>query len=173
MPTEYNKLKHDCARLGLSAKGTKQVLSERLDRFSRGDTEQKIFTGETDNKDISPEEIIVDNPTKPQDQIVAPNEDEHAKIAWEAQWEKIKARLELILAGRAQYFLQENAPGNYSVVFKGGARQSECVNVSAGINTIAKIAATFVSPAIIAPRTGGDTPEMAMKRFEENNPMRT
>ena len=171
MPTEYNKLKHDCARLGLSAKGTKQVLSERLDRFSKGETEQKIFTGETDNKDISPEEVIVDS--KAQDQIVAPNEDEHAKIAWETQWEKIKRRLELILAGRAQYFLQENAPGNYSIVFKGGARQSECINVTAGIPTIEKIAATFVSPTIIAPSTGGDTPEMAMKKFEQSHPIRT
>ena len=167
----YNKLKQECARLGLSANGKMPILAERLDRFMRGDVNQKTFTGETDNKDISPDEIIVDNPTKAQDQIVIPNEDEHAKIAHKVEWDKIKRRLELIFAGRVQYYLQENAPNNYSVVFKGGARQSECINISAGIGMIEKIAYTFVSRVMIAPPTGGDTVEMAIKRFEskQNN----
>lgn len=163
---KYPRLKQECARLGLSGKGNKAVLMERLDRFVRGDVELKEFTAETDDKDISPEEIVVDNPTKAQDQIVIPNEDEHAKIAHKVEWDKIKRRLELIFAGRVQYYLQENAPNNYSVVFKGGARMSECINISAGIGIIEKIAYTFVSRTNIATNTGGDTVEMAVKRFE-------
>ena len=162
----YNKLKQECARLGLSAKGKREILAERLDRFMRGDVSEKTFTGETDNKDITPDEIVVDNPTIAQDQIVIPNEDEHAKIAHAVEWDKIKKRLELIFAGRVQYYLQENAPNNYSVVFKGGARMSECINISAGIGMIEKIAATFVSRTNVATRTGGDTVEQAIKRLE-------
>lgn len=169
----YNKMKSDCARLGLSSRGNKQELSERLDRFSRGEESQKIFVAETDNKDISPEEIVVENPEATQDQIIIPNEDEHAKVIHATEWNTIKARLDIIFAGRVQFYLQENCPNNYSVVFKGGARQSECINISAGIKTIEKIAMGFVAPAIIAPVTGGDTPEMAIKNFEKRNPMRT
>lgn len=163
----YNKLKQECARLGLSAKGNRALLADRLDRFMRGDVGLKTFTGETDNKDISPDEIVVDNPTIAQDQIVTPNEDEHSKIAHEVEWDKIKRRLELVFAGRVQYYLQENAPNNYSVVFKGGARMSECINITAGIGMIEKIAYKFVSRTMIAPVTGGDTAEMAIKRFED------
>ena len=163
---KYQELKTECARLGLSGKGSRQELSGKLDRFLRGDAEQKSFVAEDDNASISPEKVIVENPTKQQGQILADNDTHFGVMAHKADWNKLSTKLDIIFAGRVQYFLQENAPDNYSVVFKGTARRSECINLTAGHKTIEKMAMQFVSRAVIAPKTGGDTPAQAMSKFE-------
>lgn len=163
----YTKLKTECARLGLGGSGTKQELSIKLDRFLKGEETQKEYVAETDNSDVSPDEVIGDE-SKSQGQILLENEDElnTRKVEHETEWEKIKARLDLIFAGRVQFYLQENCPGNYSVVFKGTARQSESINITAGIKTIERIALQYVRPTSVYITQGGDTPEQAMKKFE-------
>lgn len=165
---KYNELQKECARLGLNGKGTREELSSRLDRFVKGDEEQKTFVGEDDNAEVCPEEVIAENPTIEQDQILANNELDAAKMAHEAEWEKLKIKLDLIFTGRVQFFLQENCKDNYSVVFKGLARRSECINISAGHKTIVAEAYRYVGKHYIASKSGGDTPEQAMKKFEAN-----
>lgn len=162
----YKELQKECARLGVNGRGTRAELAGRLDSFIRGDVEQKIFVAEDDNSDISPDEVVAENPTVTQDQILANNDIDHAKMAHEADWDKLKNKLDIIFAGRVQYFLQKNSENNYSVVFKGMARKSECINLTAGHKTIEKEAIRYVGRVFIAPPTGGDTPEIAMKKFE-------
>lgn len=161
----YKDLQKECARLGINGKGTRQDLCNKLDRFLKGEEEQKTFVGETDNSAVSPEEVEA-NPTIKQDQILANNELDAVKLAHEAQWDKLKVKLDLIFAGRVQYFLQENSPNNYSVVFKGLIRRSECINLTAGHKTIEKEALRYIGRAQLASPTGGDTPEQAMNKFE-------
>jgi len=167
----YNEMKTECARLGLNAKGSKQELAERLDRFERGDDAQKVYVAEEDNSTVSPDEVVAENPTVDQSQILVPDELEQKRVVHETEWDKIKARLDIIFAGRVQYFLQENCPNNYSIVFKGAARRSECINITAGEKTILQMAQKFVSPTKgIYITKGGDTPEEAMKKFQDANP---
>lgn len=161
----YKELQSECARLGIGGKGTTSELSNRLDRFLKGDEQQKIFVGEDDNADVSPDEVIA-NPDKPQDQILANNELDEAKLRHEADWDSLKAKLDIIFVGRVQYFLQENSTNNYSVVFKGTLRRSECINLTAGHKTITSIAAKYVGRGELASKTGGDTPSQAMTKFE-------
>lgn len=163
---DYRALQQECARLGLNGKGTRQELSEKLDRFLNGEETQKVFVGEGDNADISPDEIVVENPEVKQDQILAVSEADEAKLRHEAQWEKLSIKLNLIFAGRVQFFLQTNSPGNYSVVFKGSVRRSECINLTAGHKTIEREAMRYIGRAAPASPTGGDTPDQAMKKFE-------
>ena len=167
----YNEMKTECARLGLGASGTKSELSERINKFIRGDESQKIYTGEDDNSDISPDEIKVENPKVENKQILANNDLDARKKTHDANWESLSRKLDIIFAGRVQYFLQENCPNNYSVVFKGAARRSECINITAGEKTIIQMAQKFVSPTKgIYITKGGDTPEEAMKKFQDANP---
>lgn len=168
---KFNELQKECARLGLGGQGTKADLQKRLDGFLKGDVSEKVFTAEDDNIDISPEEIEIKNPTVENKQILANNELDARKIAHEAKWESLSRKLDIIFAGRVQYFLQENCPNNYSVVFKGAARRSECINITAGEKTILQMAQKFVSPTKgIYITKGGDTPEEAMKKFQDANP---
>lgn len=173
MDLTYNQMKTECARLGLSAIGTKQELAERLDRFERGEDAQKIFVGEEDNSTISPEEVKVENPTKDQSQNTIEGELEKRRVEHITEWEKIKRRLDIIFAGRVQYRLQENSPpcekypsGNYAVVFTGTARKGETVNLSAGIKTIEKIAMQYISPTDVKIDRAGDTMEEALKKAQ-------
>lgn len=168
---KFNELQKECARLGLGGQGTKAQLSERLDHFLKGDVSQKVFTGEDDNVDVNANEIEVDNPTVENSQILANNEMDARRIAFEANWESLSRKLDLIFAGRVQFFLQQNAPNNYSVVFKGSARRSECINISAGEKTILQVAQKYVAPTKgIYISKGGDTAKEAMDKFEAANP---
>ena len=168
---KYTELQQECARLGLGGKGSKQELSERLDSFLQGDISQKIFTGEDDNAEIEPTEIAIVNPEQDNKQILATSDMDERRIAHEVKWESLSRKLDLIFAGRVQYFLQTNAPTNYSVVFKGSARKSECINISAGEKMILSMAQKFVGATKgVYITQGGDTPEQAMAKFQAANP---
>jgi hypothetical protein len=158
----YNELKVKCANLGLRARGTKDELIDSLTRYEKGEQSKKVYTAEQENSNLSPDLIVIENPTKENSQILADNEQEAIFLT---NWESLKRKLGLIFAGRVQFYLQENSKNNYSIVFKGGARKSECINYTAGEVLILREAIRYVGHVIISPDSGGDTPEEAMKKF--------
>lgn len=144
---KYPALKSECAKLGLDAKGTKEELSERLEQYRKGREELKQFVAQEDMADQSLDEIKPQGETK--GQIAASHENDQRKLEADTSLQSLLRQIEIIFAGRASYSIEENSPGNHSIIFRGGGRKAENINLSAPHSLIKRMAIQYVGRTVI------------------------
>lgn len=177
---KYIDYKKVCAANGIDAKGSKKDLHERLARFVNGDENQKQYVAEYDNSDVSPDTVSIDMQGKEQNiqkqniqNMINSSLDNAIAVEASQRWQSLKRKLDLIFAGRAQVLLQENSPpkngdnGNYSVVFKGLAKQSECVNLDTPDKVILRQASNYVSRVFVVTDPNGVSAQKVMEDFQK------
>jgi len=145
----YLEVQRECARNGLGARGTAQVLNKRLDEFNRGRKDEKIHIAEKDNLTLSPEKIPEAQQTS---QAITNNEFDEAEVVADVKWQALKTKLEEIFKGRVTFYLNKE---ENTVNFSGGGYQAECITYTAPEKTILKIARNFARPTIMVPNKHG------------------